>query len=335
MWFFGKDKLKIPHRESVAIRMEAIGGQGANSAGKILAEAAVLEEQYTGNHFSSFGSEKRGTPVRSYVRFSTVHQPVRSTSHIRQPQLLVIFHEYLIASHPEIFEGVDSNTDVLINSRKDPQALQLPRDVHPRWLGTLDATRIAHQTGSGLNTVMLGAIASFLPEVRRFTFEIVISRFFVRISESEKKSNLAGFKAGFDSLQVKEPLPYQNRLVTESKLNLHIGYENAPIGGVIVNPGNTVLKDHEASRKGFAPRLQTDLCCHCGYCDQVCPDFCFVWKKNPTMKQGAQLLGIDYQFCKGCQKCIEICPVDALTLVPESKIPDAEKISWKDHQHEK
>jgi pyruvate ferredoxin oxidoreductase gamma subunit len=68
--------------------MEAIGGQGANSAGKVLAEAAVLGMGFTGNHFSSFGSEKRGTPVRSFVRFSPVGKEIRSASSIRHPDLL-------------------------------------------------------------------------------------------------------------------------------------------------------------------------------------------------------------------------------------------------------
>ena len=335
MWFFGKDKLKIPRREKVSVRMEAIGGQGANSAGKILAEAAVLEEKFTGNHFSSFGSEKRGTPVKSYVRFSTVHQQIRSASHIRKPNLLVIFHEYMMASHPEIFEGVDSDTDVLINSKNDPQALKLPKGVHPRWLGTLDATKIANRTGSGLNTVMLGAMVPFLPEIKDSKLERVIGRYFTKISKEEMKANIAGFKAGHDEVLVKEPLPHQNRLISHALESFKMGYENAPIGGAILNPGNSVLKDHEASRKGFAPRLNLELCCHCGYCDQVCPDFCFIWKKDLHSKTGASLLGIDYQYCKGCQKCIEICPVDALSLSSESEIPNSEKISLKGATHER
>lgn len=59
MWIFGKKpKAELP-RKSVSVRMESIGGLGAHSAGKILAEAAVLGLGYTGNHFSSFGSEKK------------------------------------------------------------------------------------------------------------------------------------------------------------------------------------------------------------------------------------------------------------------------------------
>ena len=51
------------------IRFESIGGLGAHLAGKILAEAGVLRQGLNGAHFSSYGSEKKGTPVKSFVRF--------------------------------------------------------------------------------------------------------------------------------------------------------------------------------------------------------------------------------------------------------------------------
>lgn len=58
MWsfLFGKRKKQnklaesfseIPARSYVQVRMEAVGGQGAHSAGKILAEAAVIHHGYT------------------------------------------------------------------------------------------------------------------------------------------------------------------------------------------------------------------------------------------------------------------------------------------------
>jgi Pyruvate/2-oxoacid:ferredoxin oxidoreductase delta subunit len=32
---------------------------------------------------------------------------------------------------------------------------------------------------------------------------------------------------------------------------------------------------------------------------------------------GATFAGIDYDFCKGCALCVEVCPVDALSMEPE------------------
>jgi pyruvate ferredoxin oxidoreductase gamma subunit len=113
----------------VSIRMEAIGGQGANSAGKILAEAAVLKAGFSGNHFSSFGSEKRGAPVRSFVRFSPAKQVIRSASFVRYPDVLLVFHENLLRTHTEIFDGVGVETDLIVNSSLAPGRLRVPSGV--------------------------------------------------------------------------------------------------------------------------------------------------------------------------------------------------------------
>ncbi|MFQ5560281.1 MAG: ferredoxin, partial [Nitrospinota bacterium] len=43
------------------IRMEGVGGQGANLAGKILGEAGILYLGLNGSNFSSYGSEKKGS----------------------------------------------------------------------------------------------------------------------------------------------------------------------------------------------------------------------------------------------------------------------------------
>ncbi len=333
MWFFGREQIEIPSRDRVEIRLEAIGGQGANSAGKILAEVAILEKKFTGNHFSSFGSEKRGTPVKSFVRFSTSRKPIRSASFIRTPNLLVVFHEYMIESHPEIFSGVGIETDVLINSAKSPNELLFPKGVHPRWVGSIDGNKIAHGQNCGLNSVMLGAMIPFLPELGKESIEEVGGRYFVKLSEAERQANLSGLKKGYQGVRVKTALPHQDRINLEEQDQVRLGYENAPFGGVIVNPGNTALKSHEASRKGFAPKLDKEVCFNCGMCDQVCPDFCFVWKINPASRFGAELVGLDYQYCKGCQKCIQVCPVQALTLTAENEITELERsTSWLENQ---
>ncbi len=47
----------------------------------------------------------------------------------------------------------------------------------------------------------------------------------------------------------------------------------------------------------------------------TCPDYVFVWNQG-TDKKGRPamvLKGPNYQYCKGCLKCVEICPVAALT----------------------
>ena len=74
------------------IRFESIGGLGAHLAGKILAEAGVLRQGLNGAHFSSYGSEKKGTPVKSFVRFCPADHEVRTSSPVENPQVVAVFH---------------------------------------------------------------------------------------------------------------------------------------------------------------------------------------------------------------------------------------------------
>jgi pyruvate ferredoxin oxidoreductase gamma subunit len=94
---------RLRHDPSVIfIRMEAIGGQGANLAGRLLAQAAVDTHGYRAQHFSTFGSEKRGSSVCSCVRFSPTNQKCETASEIQTPDLLVLFHDRLLYFHSSL-----------------------------------------------------------------------------------------------------------------------------------------------------------------------------------------------------------------------------------------
>ncbi len=325
MWFFKKKIEKPEPRKNVSVRMEAIGGQGANSAGKILAEAAVLGMGYTGNHFSSFGSEKRGSPVRSFVRYATNKKNIRTASFIKNPDLLVIFHESLMLSHQEILDGVDERTDIIINTSLRPRDIKFPQGIRFRTIITIDATLLANKSKCGINAVMLGAVAHFCHEIDQDKIRSTLSDYFLHLSAEVIQNNLNGFDQAQKNFSEKILRDEQASEEIQKSILPEIGWVNAPIGGVILSPGATILKDHSSSRKGTAPRFTKEICFNCGYCDMVCPDFCFVWKLDSENQKKPELMGIDYQYCKGCQKCVQVCPVQALTPVDEYLLTDAEK----------
>ena len=312
------------------IRMESIGGQGANLAGKILSEAAILVAGYNGASFASYGSEKKGTPVRTYVRICEPDHEVRTNSPVEEPHVLVIFHESLIKAMP-VTAGVKPDAAVIVNTRKSPDEI---RDVLKLQGGTiyvLDAIKIAREEKVRINTVLLGAVAKamefFFPKEH---IEESIRRVFMKKYPHLTDSNLKGFQRGYEEVQVKKfeddgKYPFVPYKIPEPQL----GYMNEPIGGTIVNPGNTILKDFSASRVGYIPVWDPEKCTHCGECEMVCPDGCIVWEEGPHPKTGRPVMlmkGIDYQFCKGCGKCVEMCKFDALKMDIEEKY-DIEKIT--------
>jgi len=138
------------------------------------------------------------------------------------------------------------------------------------------------------------------------------------------EANLRTFDRGYREV-ILESFPLDGRFETlePSRPVPALGYSNAPIGGLVINPGNTITKDLSISRQGYIPILYRDKCTDCGLCDLACPDYCFRWEEGIDKKgQPAMVLvGIDYQYCKGCLRCVEICPTDALASESEDWMP--------------
>ena len=59
----------LSNQDYYEIRLESIGGLGANLCGKMVGELAVRYLDLNSAGFSSYGSEKTGTPVKGHIRF--------------------------------------------------------------------------------------------------------------------------------------------------------------------------------------------------------------------------------------------------------------------------
>ena len=68
--------------ECFEIRLESIGGLGANLCGKLLGELGALYLGLNSASFSSYGSEKRGSPVKSYIRWCKADREPVSYTHL-------------------------------------------------------------------------------------------------------------------------------------------------------------------------------------------------------------------------------------------------------------
>ena len=129
----------LPHADRFfEIRFESIGGLGAHAAGQVLATAAVLRMGLNGAHFSSYGSEKKGSLVRSYVRLGPAERPIRTSAPVETPDAVVVFHAALLrnpATRAGLLRGDAAST--LVIRRVGPgvtsmEAFEGPRMVPPR-----------------------------------------------------------------------------------------------------------------------------------------------------------------------------------------------------------
>ncbi len=85
-----------------------------------------------------------------------------------------------------------------------------------------------------------------------------------------------------------------------------------PEGGVIPRGGTAAAVRTGAWRTTQRPVLDLQACIHCLRCWIWCPD-------ASILLEGERVTGVDYEHCKGCGICEQVCPpkVHAIRMVPE------------------
>lgn len=101
-----------------------------------------------------------------------------------------------------------------------------------------------------------------------------------------------------------------------------MSWRDLPIGGSIVEPGNSVARK-TGDWRVYRPIINHDKCIRCLICWIYCPDGVINIVNKPYRDLKGRSwnfsLEIDYDHCKGCGICAEECPVKAIDLVKEVK----------------
>ena len=71
------------------------------------------------------------------------------------------------------------------------------------------------------------------------------------------------------------------------------------------------------------PVYNKDYCIDCQFCWVYCPDVSIISKDK-------KMVGIDYDHCKGCGICVEVCPTNpkSLLMFPEQANEETELANW-------
>jgi pyruvate ferredoxin oxidoreductase gamma subunit len=182
----------------------------------------------------------------------------------------------------------------------------------------VDALGIALEEKTRVNTAMLGAVTRVCPFIDSEAVKATIRQSFSARYANLVEANLRTFDRGYGELRsMTWPAAPGDPGRPVQRAAPAFGYLDAPIGGAILHPGNSMRKNLSTSRQGFVPAYDPTACAHCGICDIVCPDLCFVWSHDAGNEPSVRLLGIDYNYCKGCLKCVDACPTGSLTELRE------------------
>ncbi|MBU0518524.1 2-oxoacid:acceptor oxidoreductase family protein [bacterium] len=140
------------------LRFHSRGGQGGVVAGKLLAVACFLEGKDV-QTFPTFGVERRGAPVMTFVRISD--HKIRLRNQVYEPDHIVILDPSLIA-HFDVTQGLKEGGIILVNTEKDVAEFNFPDTFRPF---AINATHIAVVNKLGslaqpiVNTAIIGALA--------------------------------------------------------------------------------------------------------------------------------------------------------------------------------
>lgn len=313
-------------KEVYEIRLESIGGLGANLCGKMLGELGIRYLGVNSSNFSSYGSEKTGTPVKGYIRYCRQEKELRVHNPVVEPDLLVIFHQVLLRDET-VWKGCSDRTSVII-AMEEGQSMT---DGCQGICYGLPAQQIAMETHSRINVVMLGAVLKVMGIENPEAGEKICRDTLGTKYPDALAGNLAGMRRGFEEVrrleEQKEKEAEQCEREEENAQKIHgkWGYDNAPIGGINPCYGNTVTSDLSPSRQGYVPLFRKEKCINCGLCHSACPDMVFQFTKGEY--RGREMMinqGLDYYHCKGCLRCVEVCPVNALVQGVEAEHPSKE-----------
>ena len=77
--------------------------------------------------------------------------------------------------------------------------------------------------------------------------------------------------------------------------------------GGIVRAADAPITRTGGWRTGTKPVADLSKCVNCLLCWLYCPD-------SAVLLDGTTFVGFDYDVCKGCELCVEVCPIDGITM---------------------
>lgn len=291
------------------IRFHGRGGTGSVLASQALAKAIF----YSGKHavtFPSFGAERRGAPVRAFIRIN--EKRIFKRTQIYEPDLIVVLDNSLLELI-DVADGLKPNGIGILNSTKKPEDITLSKSIRA---GVIDATKIAEEILDQpiTNSAMLGSLVRALDILSFADLEKgIMSVFSSKIGENQAKKNVEVAKIAYKQTIFGETKAGRNYEKNQPWLPTT---EELPIGTIIpkmkvntnqlIGPGSARTK-MTGTWSHYKAEINQEKCIQCLQCMFHCPE--------GTINRNGNKLKVNKSYCKACGICKAVCPVDAIDII--------------------
>lgn len=182
--------------DEIKISIYGRGGQGAKTCAQIIAEGGMESKNYI-KAFPEYGPERRGAPVKAFVRISK--KAIRVNEPIKDPDVVLVIDGNLANVLKEIR---DYKCPVIVNTNKDL------RDFKSKEVYFVDGTKISLEEIkiNNPNIVLIGCLLKLLKEkkidiIKYKDIEKIIKKTFSKKGKEHLiEPNINCLKKGFESL---------------------------------------------------------------------------------------------------------------------------------------
>lgn len=182
------------------MRWHARAGQGAVTAAKLYAEAAMAGGKHV-QAFPEYGPERMGAPIQAFNR--TSEYPITIHCHVKSPEIVIVVDDTLLPV-VDVTQGLLEDGTVLINTEKSPDEVRQLIPGDRRTIYVLPATKIALETlGRPIpNTPILGALAKIRGEVEiEHLFEEIRNTLGKKFTQKVAEGNNEAIRRGYEEVK--------------------------------------------------------------------------------------------------------------------------------------
>lgn len=309
------------------------GGQGAFTAARLLGAASSFADGSYALAFPSFGPERRGAPMRAFTKMS--REPIGDRSAVSRANYVIYLDDTLLGEGWE--DELLPDGKVIVNSVR---SFDDPRIV------AIDANGISQEIlGRPIpNTALLGALCSVCDYVSADDVKRAIEGYMpAKLHEKNKRvvdaaleavgKTCAGEVAGnadeSTEHQVSDSVSRETAEDARCEAPASRGKALIPmLQTAALDPADFAhttcydggyLVAKNAGWRNMRPVLNAEKCTGCLQCYLYCPDGCVFRSAHQVADAADAAVAIDYDFCKGCGVCVEVCRFGAFAMVPESE----------------